>query len=368
MMSFTKKHHLDTSLTDERDDGSLAKRPHHYAESMHLSPEDPELGYIEPDQVEQGSPAQAAPESPTPTVSAMGSNLSGRRIEQGDYRDRLSMNNIIYLEDGEPAPGRIVQLCNQIARQEDCASPDPIPDEDCPEFRDLKSFQHNGAREIDLKFWVSRYLFPGTSYVSRNGLAVKYENSFKRACIPGPTDRINKVSTPCPSLTYGYAARRHDLLFSEVLDAPALKLKPWGGTIDDWLDLAFPFLTVEVVADGPEGGGFFIATSKCLSASASCVNVVSSLADRLREHPGSRVLHDATFSVAMNQSVAEIYVSWRTEDGLGYRMQDVACFFIKKPEEYLQFCRCVKNIMDWGKGSRLKLIQEALKFVEEDQE
>ncbi|KAK5656497.1 hypothetical protein OQA88_4474 [Cercophora sp. LCS_1] len=67
----------------------------------------------------------------------------------------------------------------------------------------------------------------------------------------------------------------------------------------------------------------------------------------------------------MNGTEARLYVSWKHND-LDYYMQKVDSFLLQEPQDYIEFRKHVKNIIDWGKDKRLKEIRESLDTLLEE--
>ncbi|KAK7943516.1 uncharacterized protein PG986_012629 [Apiospora aurea] len=83
--------------------------------------------------------------------------------------------------------------------------------------------------------------------------------------------------------------------------------------------------------------------------------------------PGPQV-DDAIFSIAANQYTAELLVSYLASDKDGddcYYTRRVASFLLSDPDHFIKFRRYVKNIVDWGKGHRLRQILAALDYLVE---
>jgi hypothetical protein len=133
-------------------------------------------------------------------------------------------------------------------------------------------------------------------------------------------------------------------------------------------DLIYPFFVIEFKADGPGGSGsLWVATNQCLGGSASCVNIAERLNRQLRQCNSDRLqpIDSAAFSIAMSGTEARLYISWK-HDELNYYTQKVDSFLLQSPEHYLKFRKCVRNIIDWGKGKRLKGIRDSLDSLLEE--
>jgi hypothetical protein len=131
------------------------------------------------------------------------------------------------------------------------------------------------------------------------------------------------------------------------------------------LGLLYPFFVIEFKGDGSSGrGSLWEATNQCLGGSASCTSIAERLNRRLEESK-VQLINSATFSVAMNGTEARLYISWK-HDKLNYHIQGIECFLLQRPDHYLEFYKHVQNIIDWGKDTRLKQIQQSLDRLEKD--
>ena len=126
----------------------------------------------------------------------------------------------------------------------------------------------------------------------------------------------------------------------------------------------YPFFVIEFKGNG---GDLWVAINQCLGGSASCVNIAERLNRQLKACKSSKVkpIDSTAFSIAMNGTEARLYVSWKHSD-LDYYMQKVDSFLLQKPQDYIEFRKYVRNILDWGKDNRLKEIRESLDTLLEE--
>ena len=118
----------------------------------------------------------------------------------------------------------------------------------------------------------------------------------------------------------------------------------------------FPFLIIELKSDDPgRTGSLWLATNQCLGAFASCLNITERLNHPLRQCKSDKVqlINSAVFIVAMSGTEARLFISWKHNEH-DYYMQKVRSFALQDPGHLLEFREYVRNIIDWGKGSRLK--------------
>ena len=69
-----------------------------------------------------------------------------------------------------------------------------------------------------------------------------------------------------------------------------------------------------------------------------------------------------TYCVAVDNDLARLYISWR-EDYPSYHLQQIDTFVLSRPEEFKDFRKQVRNILDWGKDARLTQIRDALDII-----
>jgi hypothetical protein len=68
------------------------------------------------------------------------------------------------------------------------------------------------------------------------------------------------------------------------------------------------------------------------------------------------------FSIAMNGIQARLFISWK-ENGGDYYTQQIRDFVIHRPEEFIQFRRVVRNVLEWGKDYRREQIGAVLEQI-----
>jgi len=175
-----------------------------------------------------------------------------------------------------------------------------------------------------------------------------------------------RVSQPRPDRFYGYSSARYaaftppQALALDTLhpDIPHYaRATRWGNCL--------PFLSVEFRAAGDPGrGDLWDAANHCAGASATCLAAVAKLNTALDGHPGAERVDGMCYSVAADQNIAQLFVSWK--DGPEYYVQQVADFLLSRPEYLAAFRATVCNILNWGMGARLKQVRRALDLIAAD--
>ncbi|PHH89359.1 hypothetical protein CDD83_6205 [Cordyceps sp. RAO-2017] len=288
------------------------------------------------------------PPEMTGATRELGLLTSRSLVEDPFYRRRnLPLNGIHYREPYETMPSHIEVLISYVRRDRD--SPRPSLDE-LKRDKELQSLP-SGAIESDIEQYFRTHVFP---YPTKLELLQRSDRvPMIRQTIPNKVSNANlRVSNPVPDILYGYNSSM--VLTGQQaseMDGPA-----------NHAGLVYPFFLVELEADGPSGcGSLWVATNQCLGASASCVNLAEALNRQLRHYDKVPQMENAVFSVAMSGSEARLYITWG--DGEDYFMQQVDCFLLQQPQQYLDFRNYVRNIIDWGREKRLGGVWDCLDIL-----
>ena len=304
------------------------------------------------------TPASAASRSVARTLGpfdaasyAGGSSRSTGRslVENPFYRSaNLFSNNIHMRSRREQYPEHVRSLVELVGRDRD--SPGPSAD-DVRQDEDLEALEM-GATEGDVQTHFQAEIFPRSAGTLKSNERLP----MAKHAVPDVRSKF-KVSTPVPDILYGYNRTR---AFTEGQQS---KFNSMGNEMAaNSQNLTYPFFVIEFKAEGPSGAGnLWVATNQCLSGSASCVNIAERLNNQLRQCKDDKVMpiDSAAFSVAMSGTEARLYISWK-HDELQYYMAKVKSFLLQDPEQYLEFRKYVRNIIDWGKDKRLKEIRDSL--------
>lgn len=125
--------------------------------------------------------------------------------------------------------------------------------------------------------------------------------------------------------------------------------------------LRFPFFAIEFNAPG---GDLWVAVNQCAGASSACLNAVGQLNALLVEFGSTQRVDNISYCIAMDNNIAHLYMSWK--DDQNYYLQRVDVFALSIPEHFKNFRSQVRNILDWGKGTRLTQIKDALDTLLEE--
>ncbi|KAH8205658.1 hypothetical protein TruAng_000152 [Truncatella angustata] len=289
------------------------------------------------------------------TAATPGSGRSSGRslVEDPLYRDiNLAANNIYLRHSCDPLPENIADLVARVHRARD--SPGPSSD-DLKHNRDLYDLSM-GTSEPEVEKYFHTHVFPDPK--SFETLKRSDRQPMAKHTVPNTGSKY-KVSTPVPDTLYGYNRQ------NAFPQQQGQLLSMGSEMVANNQGLIYPFFAIEFKGDGPSGSGsLWVATNQCLGASASCLKIAQRLNHLLRDCQGGSVqsIGNAAFGIAMSGTEARLYVSW-IQNELDFHMANVDSFLLQKPNDYIEFRKYVRNIIDWGGDERLKEIQESLDFL-----
>ncbi|KAI0480158.1 hypothetical protein GGR56DRAFT_256520 [Xylariaceae sp. FL0804] len=321
--------------------------------SRNLTKSAPQVAY------NRGADGDAVPPTPGPSygsaaTSDAGSGRSSRAlVEDPLYRSlNLAVNGIYMLPLYEPFPEHIANAVNYARRKRD--SPGPAPDD---VYRDmaLDELETRGLDEPEVEDYFRDRVFPKPN--PGDDLRRSDRQPMSRHVVPDAAPRF-KVSNPIPDMLYGYS--RHHAFPDQQTQLISMGTEPVANN----QDLMYPFFVIEFEGNG---GDLWVATNQCLGGSASCANMAERLNRQLKACKSSkaRLIDSTAFSIAMNGTGARLYVSWKHSD-LDYYMQIVKSFRLQSPPDYIEFRKHVRNIIDWGRDTRLKEIRGSLDTLLEE--
>ena len=171
-----------------------------------------------------------------------------------------------------------------------------------------------------------------------------------------------RITTPVPDLVYGY---HHERAFST---AQRRQLRDSVMAKSGMSEMYFPYFIIEFKG---YNGCMSVATSQCLGGSATCVR----MAERLNEHlkalkaSGSGIraeeIETTAFSLSMSGSEARLHVTWKEADAQ-YKMQHIGSYAVQEPLHYIELRKRIRNIIDWGRETRLAGILQLLDQLAEE--
>ncbi|KFH48647.1 hypothetical protein ACRE_003730 [Hapsidospora chrysogenum ATCC 11550] len=296
--------------------------------------------------------------SVAPSDASRSSSRSTKKslVEEPNYRDENLRRNGIHMmpvSRSRRLPDHVASAVRYI--QQDRDSPPPTA-EDIWRDQELDDL-YNGAPESQVESYFRDKILPRTGPpgpLRRDDRLPMFADA-----VPS-TGSSWRVSNPVPDMLYGYDRRRAFPQYDAPLDYMGSDAK--GNSQSP--PLLYPFFLIEYKASG---GNMVVATNQCLGASATCVNIAETLNRRLKECRSDMVqsVNSSTFSVATNGVDARLYISWKQDD-LDYYMATVKNFQLQEPEQYVEFRKYVRNIVQWGADRRLKEVRDALDTLLEE--
>lgn len=284
------------------------------------------------------------------------SQSSGRSlVEDTFYRERNLAANGIYMRGiSEKLPGNISGLISNIGK--DRASPGVSQDS---VLNDVQLYQLKmGAAKYEVEEYFRTNIYPSPN--ATDTLKRSDKQSMLKHTMPYTKPEF-RVSNPVPDMLYGYSIEAFSRHQAQLIFTGAEAVANNSGLI-------CPFFAIEFQGDGPTGAGsMWVAANQCLGDSTSCVNIIERLNYQLERYTGdkTRSINSAAFSIAMNGREATLYISWK-HDEINYYMREVRGFLLQDPEHYVAFRKYVRNIIDWGNGTRLDEIRDALETLLEE--
>ena len=277
-------------------------------------------------------------------------------VEDPLYRSRnLALNNIFLLRVLQELPEQVGRLVDDIRNDYHALAPTMDEVRRDAALHTLEM----GAAETEVKQFFRSRIFPESSL--ENSLKQNSELPLSNRVVVGAIHPY-RISTPKPDLIYGYRRDVFSLQQNSILWSMGDEM------VANSQDLLYPFFVVEQKCDGPSGtGSLWVATNQCLGASASCVDIIERLNERLNRYTSDRgrLLDSTVFSIAMNGTEARLYVTWKQEN-TRFLTRKIDSFLLQDPDHYVRFYKIVHSIIRWGKGKRFDAIQNALEmFIEQ---
>ncbi|KAM5378318.1 hypothetical protein ACJA88_006052 [Fusarium oxysporum] len=279
---------------------------------------------------QEGGPSIDPTPTNYPTATGTPNRSNGPLVESALYRDcNLALNNILLLDSRTELPPHISTLVESLKKGR--SSPEPIP-QDNDDLYDMEA----GASEAKVEDFVRNNVIPLSSGIDK---IKRSDRVFVGRAIIPITNPYARISVPVPDLLYGYR-------LSAFEQDQRMQIATCGNfAFANSEGLTFPFFAVEFKGDGPSSKD---RLEKCTDIEPS------------------KPLDSTSFSVAMNGTEARLHVSWK--DGEFIYTQKIKTFILQRPEEFLEFRRFVRNIIDWGRDERLECIKSGLDVLIEERE
>lgn len=335
--------------------------------SRHLTRSAPEMGYT------RDADRFTVPPTPASTTSRSyrateDSASSTASVRYPSYRrNNLNSNNIHIRDSGDQLPAYISSNVERLQAKRD--SPDPTAEQMARYSTSLDRLAR-GCTEADVEKFLEGAVFPNEddlTYGCSAGLESAKSCLMSSHLIPNNPDSHFRVSGPKPDLLYGYSGALRDGAFTQPQFLAQQILHPQNARFAEATTqgLRFPFFAIEFKAAGGTRVDLWVATNQCAGASPACLNAVDRLNTSLPKHPSVQHVDNLSYSIAVDNNIAQLYISWK-EDDLNYYLQRVDAFLLSRPEDFKSFRKQVRNILDWGKDTRLTQIRDALDIILEE--
>lgn len=336
--------------------------------SRDLTRSAPEMGYT------QDADGFAVPPTPASTRSRRSyqatedSASSTASVRHPSYRqNNLASNSIDIRHANTQLPDYISSHVDGLRAERDSPSPSS---EQINGYLDRMEDLQRGCTEADVEEFFTDTVFPKNSdrsYGRPVGLESSKSSLMSSHLIPNNPESPFRVLGPKPDLLYGYSGALRDGAFTQPQFLAQTGLHPRNARFAEATTqgLRFPFFAIEFKAAGGTRGDLWVATNQCAGASSACLNAVDQLNTSLRDHQSVQRVDNLSYCIAVDNNTAQLYISWK-EDGLNYYLQRVDAFLLSRPEDFKSFRKQVRNILDWGKDTRLTQIRDALDTILEE--
>ncbi|KAG7287003.1 hypothetical protein NEMBOFW57_006503 [Staphylotrichum longicolle] len=319
----------------------------------------------------QGAGALLPP--PTPSIPSR-TRQSGRSNVSNSagpldsaYREHLNWNGIRIESLPNSLPAHVAaHVANIQSRERE--SPEPDPAAIAAYLQDRKALDEK-CNEGDVTGSMTTWVLPSKQEISQRGLdrADGLLMSLHLTPVRPGIPPAMKVSQPKPDLLYGYQGDLGPSPFNQSQLIAQMQMDTGPGQAfanTNSQRLRFPFFALELKGDGGTFGSLWVATNQCGGDAAACFNATARL-NELLTAANQPMVDNLTYCIAMDNRYAQLYVSWKA-DLLDYYMYEVRAYVLSREDEYKDFRRHIRNILDWGSDQRLAQIKQSLDVLLEE--
>ncbi|KAJ2896870.1 uncharacterized protein MKZ38_005122 [Zalerion maritima] len=299
-------------------------------------------------------------------ASRASSSSSGVRHRM--YRqNNLALNDIYIRPSAAPLPDPVSSHIETVRAKRDSPG---LSSDDLNQVVGQLDALAEGCDEDDVAAFLNDIIFPNPkthpAYGPATGLSSSSNALMSQHLVPANPASPYKVTQPKPDKLYGYSGNPN-AVFTQPQTLAQTTLHPRiphysAATLQG---LRFPFFATEFKAAGGTRGDLWVATNQCAGASSACLNAIDQLNTSLREYRKVQRVDNLSYCIAVDNNTAQLYVSWK-EDDLSYCLQRVDAFLLSRSEDFKSFRKQVRNILDWGKDTRLKQVRDALDIILEE--
>ncbi|KAI1125650.1 hypothetical protein F5Y10DRAFT_267857 [Nemania abortiva] len=201
------------------------------------------------------------------------------------------------------------------------------------------------------------------------------------------------VVIPKPDRIYGYSYRPWDTVFNDTQRAMLLRLQDDSGNylaIANDKGLCFPFFIIELKGQGKIWAAANQIAGGCFASLRSVQSINMALEAVRSENPpsspsrtrgrgrtrrGTRsrptthplAVDNFVYGLSANSTIAHLYIAWHCKNsngGDGCKILEIENFMLRRENELNLLWARIRNILDWGKGTRLQQVRKALDGLE----
>lgn len=235
--------------------------------------------------------------------------------------------------------------------------------------------KENGEESKIENILKASILVPPTSAV---GLQINEKSHFNVQLLPKGARRhvegflsqeFATISQPKPDLAYGYQECVFDVqetdMFYTVMtteEGHPVNLRTISQPAPE---IFWPFLIVEAKAQA-KGTNCYQASNQCAGGGSSCLNSIATLNELARQATGkeSPCADSVAYSLAIDSEMAILYIHWR-EFPTSYFLQRIDTYLVRKSSDLVRLSTHLRNIVDWGLGTRLEQVRASLNDLSE---
>lgn len=290
------------------------------------------------------------------------SQVTGGPRGRGYRKENLQFNSIYVKLPDTPLPGFVASHVEKVLRADRA---EPSSDDMKLLVRQLNVLSA-GCDEAAVADVFKGKIFPDANALCAYGTAGLAKSSgllMYQHLVPVNPVSPYKVTQSKPSMLYGYSGDQ-DVAFTQQQLLAQTVIHPQNphylvATSDC---LSFPFLVVEFKAAGGTRGDLWVAANQCAGAASCCLNATLQLNSVLPPQAQQSLIDNIAYCIALDNNTAQLFVSW-TDGFLRYYVQRVSAFLVSDPDHLADLRKQVRNILDWGQGTRLQQVRNALDAI-----
>ena len=268
------------------------------------------------------------------------------------YRGVLEYNNI----EIDPTGSKISQEVRSLL-DTDILKKRTSPPLSQDELKDTMESMNKwgGSTENVTNSLITSSMFP----VHQPGISLGGNSPWPRAALPYDQDFGYPISTPKPDYHVGYETGKKSGFSAQqahVINHPYARPYTQPGTGN-----CLPFLTLELKSEAT-GGTLYHAENQAAGSGTYSLRAMEWLLDQAKASQTTRQTDTIAFSITSTGRMAVLSVHWYSPEKKTYFMSYVKGFLSSEPEGVQNCHNAVKNVIEWGLGSRhttlAKVLQE----------